>query len=78
MVRRAMELRLPVLLHCMCVSSSRSFVQCRFRRSSPSDSIHCCYNICRVHGTLRRKPAMAVGLTAGPWSMDELLTAACA
>ena len=36
------------------------------------------YNFCRVHGTLRRTPAMAAGLATRPWSTDELLTAACA
>ena len=35
------------------------------------------YNFCRVHQTLRTTPAKAAGLATHPWTMDELLEAAC-
>lgn len=31
------------------------------------------YNFCRVHQTLRVTPAMAAGITARIWSIEELL-----
>jgi hypothetical protein len=34
------------------------------------------YNFARIHSTLRCTPAMAAGLTATVWSMDDLLDAA--
>ena len=35
------------------------------------------YNFCRVHQTLRATPAMAAGLATDPWSVGDLLEAAC-
>ena len=35
------------------------------------------YNFCRVHQTLRATPAMAAGLATDPWSVSDLLEAAC-
>lgn len=35
------------------------------------------YNWCRVHGTLKRTPAMAAGLADRPWTVEELLEKAC-
>lgn len=35
------------------------------------------YSFCKAPGTLRKTPAMAVGLTDHRWSMDELLETAC-
>lgn len=35
------------------------------------------YNFCRTHKTLKRTPAMAAGLADHPWSVEELLEAAC-
>ena len=35
------------------------------------------YNFCRIHQTLRETPAMAAGLATKPWSVGELLEAAC-
>lgn len=34
------------------------------------------YNFCRVHGALKRTPAMRAGLTGHPWTVEELLDAA--
>jgi len=31
------------------------------------------YNFCRVHSSIRVTPAMAAGLTAGRWTLAELL-----
>ena len=31
------------------------------------------YNFCRVHKTLRCTPAMAAGITASPWDVDDLV-----
>ena len=35
------------------------------------------YNFCRVHQTLTVTPAMAAGLAVRPWSVGDLLEAAC-
>ena len=35
------------------------------------------YNFCRVHHTLKTTPAVAAGLAAHPWTMDDLMEAAC-
>lgn len=37
----------------------------------------CHYNFCRRHGTLKRTPTMAAGLTDHPWTVEELLENAC-
>jgi IS1 family transposase len=34
------------------------------------------YNFCRWHGSLKKTPAMAAGLTGYPWTMEELLSEA--
>lgn len=34
------------------------------------------YNFCRVHETIKMTPAMALGLTARPWSIGDLIEAA--
>jgi len=34
------------------------------------------YNFCRVHGTLKATPCMALGVTERPWSIGELVDAA--
>jgi hypothetical protein len=34
------------------------------------------YNFVRIHGTLKRTPAMAAGVTDRLWSLEELLAAA--
>ena len=31
------------------------------------------YNFCRIHKTLRCTPAMAAGITASPWDVDDLV-----
>jgi hypothetical protein len=33
------------------------------------------YNFCRVHETMRKTPAMALGLTDHAWTVGELLAA---
>jgi hypothetical protein len=38
----------------------------------------CYYNLCRVHGTLRTTPAMAMGVTDHVWTAEELVVAALA
>jgi IS1 family transposase len=35
------------------------------------------YNFCRWHTTIKKTPAMAAGVTGHPWTMEELLDAAC-
>jgi hypothetical protein len=35
-----------------------------------------CYNLCRVHSTLKMTPAMALGVADHPWSIAELIDAA--
>ena len=35
------------------------------------------YNFCRVHGSLRVTPAMKAKLALSPWSLDDLVAAAC-
>lgn len=35
------------------------------------------YNFCHIHESLRMTPAMALGLTRHPWSVAELVEAAC-
>jgi hypothetical protein len=34
--------------------------------------------LCKVHGSIRMTPAIKAGLTAKPWTMAELVTAALA
>jgi IS1 family transposase len=34
------------------------------------------YNFCRWHGSLKKTPAMAAGLTGHPWTVEELLAEA--
>ncbi len=35
-----------------------------------------CYNLCRVHSTLKMTPGMALGVADHPWSIAELIDAA--
>jgi len=47
------------------------------RNHMASVSLYVCYyNLCRVHGTLRTTPAMAMGVTDHVWTVEELVVAA--
>jgi hypothetical protein len=34
------------------------------------------YNFARIHKTLRTTPAMAAGLSDGPWNLEDIITMA--
>lgn len=49
------------------------------RNHMASVSLYVCYyNLCRVHGTLRTTPAMAMGVADHVWTAEELVVAALA